>query len=123
VRRPEQAATFHSFAALVIWGGEFGRTVYCQGELTRDSYGRDHHPRCFSMWMAGGGVRPGIVYGETDDFSYNVVDREVPLRDLHATILHLFGLDPDRLRFMNAGLPERLVGVGPPSRVVTDLIA
>lgn len=108
---------------LVIWGGEFGRTVYCQGELTRDDYGRDHHPRCFSMWLAGGGVRPGIVYGETDDFSYNVVDREVPLRDLHATILHLFGLDPDGLRFMHAGLAERLIGVGPPARVVTDLIA
>lgn len=108
---------------LVIWGGEFGRTVYCQGDLTRDNYGRDHHPRCFSMWLAGGGVRPGIVYGETDDFSYNVVDREVPLRDLHATILHLFGLDPDRLRFMHAGLAERLIGVGAPARVVTDLIA
>ena len=107
---------------LVIWGGEFGRTVYCQGELTRDNYGRDHHPRCFTMWMAGGGVRPGIVYGETDDFSYNVVDREVPLRDLHATVLHLFGLDPDRLRFLHAGLPERLIGVGAPARVVTDLI-
>ena len=107
---------------LVIWGGEFGRTVYCQGELTRDNYGRDHHPRCFTMWMAGGGVRPGIVYGETDDFSYNVVDREVPLRDMHATVLHLFGLDPDRLRFQHAGLAERLIGVGAPARVVTDLI-
>jgi uncharacterized protein DUF1501 len=108
---------------LVIWGGEFGRTSYCQGDLTLDNYGRDHHPRCFSMWLAGGGVRPGIVYGETDDFSYNVVDREVPLRDFHATVLHLFGLDPDRLRFSHAGLAERLIGVGTPSRVVTDLLA
>jgi len=107
---------------LVIWGGEFGRTVYCQGDLTRDDYGRDHHPRCFSLWLAGGGIRPGLVYGETDDFSYNVVDREVPLRDLHATILHLFGLDPQRLTFTHTGLPERLTGVGAPARVVTDLI-
>jgi hypothetical protein len=108
---------------LVIWGGEFGRTVYCQGELTLENYGRDHHPRCFTMWMAGGGARPGIVYGETDDFSYNVVDREVPLRDFHATVLNLFGLDPQRLSFFHAGLSERLVGVGDPARVVTDLIA
>jgi hypothetical protein len=108
---------------LVIWGGEFGRTVYCQGDLTRESYGRDHHPRCFSMWLAGGGIRPGLVYGETDDFSYNVVQNEVPLRDLHATILHLFGLDPDRFRFQHAGLAERLIGVGASARVVTDLIA
>ena len=107
---------------LVIWGGEFGRTVYCQGDLTRGDYGRDHHPRCFSLWLAGGGIRPGLVYGETDDFSYNVIDREVPLRDLHATILHLFGLDPQRLTFTHAGLPERLTGVGAPARVVTDLI-
>ena len=73
---------------LVIWGGEFGRTIYCQGELTRENYGRDHHPRCFTMWMTGGGVRPGIVYGETDDFSYNIVDKPVHIHDLNATILH-----------------------------------
>lgn len=108
---------------LVIWGGEFGRTVYCQGDLTLDNYGRDHHSRCFSMWLAGGGVRPGIVYGETDDFSYNVVEGEVKLRDLHATILHLFGLDPDRLTFPHAGLAEKLTGVGVPAQVVFDLIA
>jgi uncharacterized protein DUF1501 len=108
---------------LVIWGGEFGRTVYCQGDLTLENYGRDHHPRCFTMWLAGGGVRPGIVYGETDEFSYNVVDREVPLRDLHATVLHLFGLDPERLSFFHAGLAERLIGVGNPARVVTELLA
>ncbi|MEY4576747.1 MAG: hypothetical protein RL701_1450, partial [Pseudomonadota bacterium] len=107
---------------LVIWGGEFGRTVYCQGDLTREDYGRDHHPYCFTMWLAGGGVRPGIVYGETDDFSYNVVENEVPLRDLHATILSLFGLDPNRLSFLHAGLHEKLVGVGAPARVVTELL-
>jgi hypothetical protein len=108
---------------LVIWGGEFGRTVYCQGELTRENYGRDHHPRCFSMWLAGGGVRRGIVHGETDDFSYNVVKNEVPLRDLHATILQLFGLNPERLSFMNAGLMEKLTGTGAPATPVVDLIA
>jgi len=108
---------------LVIWGGEFGRTVYSQGDPTRDSYGRDHHPRCYSMWLAGGGVRPGIVHGETDDFSYNVVKDEVPLRNLHATILHLFGLDPEKLLFMNAGLPEKLTGTGPAAVPVNELIA
>jgi uncharacterized protein DUF1501 len=108
---------------LVIWGGEFGRTVYCQGDLTRDEYGRDHHPRCFTMWLAGGGVKPGIVHGETDDFSYNTLEGEVPLRDLHATILHLFGLEPDRLTFLHAGLPEKLTGVGAPAQVVQALLA
>jgi hypothetical protein len=108
---------------LVIWGGEFGRTVYCQGPLTREDYGRDHHPRCFTMWLAGGGMRPGLVHGETDDFSYNVVDGEVPLRDLHATILHLFGLDADRLTFRHSGLEERLVGVLEPAHVRTELLA
>ncbi len=79
---------------LVIWGGEFGRTVYCQGTLTKDNYGRDHHPRCFTMWMAGGGVKPGITYGETDDFSYNIVENPVHIHDLNATILHLPGHRP-----------------------------
>lgn len=108
---------------LVIWGGEFGRTVYCQGDLTRNDYGRDHHPRCFPVWLAGGGIRPGIVHGETDDFSYNVVRDEVPLRNLHATILRLFGLDPQRLTFNHAGLNEKLVGVGPPAEAVSALLA
>jgi hypothetical protein len=108
---------------LVIWGGEFGRTVYCQGELTRESYGRDHHPRCSAVWLAGAGIRPGIVYGETDDFSYNVVENEVPLRNLHATILHLFGLDPERLTFQHAGLAEKLTGVGAPAEIVQGLLA
>jgi hypothetical protein len=107
---------------LVIWGGEFGRTVYSQGELTHADYGRDHHPRCFSMWLAGGGIRPGVVHGTTDDFSYNVVENEVPLRDLHATILHLFGLDAQRLSFNHAGLAEKLVGVGTPAKVVDAIL-
>jgi hypothetical protein len=108
---------------LVIWGGEFGRTVYCQGDLTREDYGRDHHPHCFTMWLAGGGARPGIVHGETDDFGFNVVSGEVPLRDLHATVLHLFGLDPQRLTYLHEGLDEKLVGVGAPANVVTELLA
>ncbi len=108
---------------LVIWGGEFGRTVYCQGTLTAEDYGRDHHSRCFSMWLAGGGVRPGIVHGETDDLSFNVVKDEVPLRNLHATILHLFGLDSEKLSFMHAGLREKLTGVGAPATPVLELLA
>jgi hypothetical protein len=96
---------------LVVWGGEFGRTVYCQGELTRTNYGRDHHPRCFTMWMAGGGVRGGIVYGETDDFSYNIVENPVHIHDLNATILHCLGIDHKRLTFKFQGLDMRLTGV------------
>src|SRR5690606_14619949 len=107
---------------LVIWGGEFGRTVYCQGDLTTDDYGRDHHPRCFSMWLAGGGIRPG-VYGETDDFGYNVVANPVHIRDLHATVLHLFGLDPNALTFRHAGLEERLVGIGNPVNIVSGILS
>ncbi len=108
---------------LVVWGGEFGRTVYCQGELTSDDYGRDHHPRCFSMWLAGAGIRPGIVYGETDDFGYNIVESPVHLRDLHATVLHLFGLDPNTLTFRHAGLAEKLVGVGDPVNIVSGILS
>ena len=96
---------------LVVWGGEFGRTVYCQGNLTRENYGRDHHPRCFSVWMAGGGIKPGIVYGETDDFSYNVIDRPVHIHDMNATILHCLGIDHRRLSFRFQGLDMRLTGV------------
>ncbi len=96
---------------LVIWGGEFGRTIYCQGKLTRDNYGRDHHPRCFSMWMAGGGIKPGMVYGETDDFSYNVVKDPVHINDINATILHCLGIDHKRLTFKFQGLDVRLTGV------------
>jgi Protein of unknown function (DUF1501) len=96
---------------LVIWGGEFGRTTYCQGKLTRDNYGRDHHPRCFTVWMAGGGIKPGITYGATDDFCYNVVKDPVHIHDLNATILHCLGIDHKRLAFKFQGLDMRLTGV------------
>ena len=96
---------------LVIWGGEFGRTIYCQGNLTRENYGRDHHPRCFSIWMAGGGIKPGVVHGETDDFSYNVVENPVHIHDLNATILHCLGIDHRRLSYKFQGLDMRLTGV------------
>lgn len=106
---------------LVIWGGEFGRTVYCQGKLTRENYGRDHHPRCFSIWMAGGGTRPGIVYGETDDYGYNIIENPVHVHDLNATILHLLGVDHERLTYRFQGRDFRLTDVH--GRVVTDLLA
>ncbi|MEZ6102300.1 MAG: DUF1501 domain-containing protein [Pirellulaceae bacterium] len=96
---------------LVIWGGEFGRTIYCQGGLTRENYGRDHHPRCFTIWMAGGGIKPGVVYGETDDFSYNILENPVHIHDLNATILHCLGIDHRRLSFKFQGLDVRLTGV------------
>jgi uncharacterized protein (DUF1501 family) len=108
---------------LVIWGGEFGRTVFCQGPLSPEDYGRDHHPRCFTMWLAGGGIKPGIVYGETDDYGYNVVDNPVSVRDLHATLLHQFGVDHRRLAFRHAGLDEKLTGTGTPATVVDGLLA
>lgn len=95
---------------LVVWGGEFGRTVYCQGDLSRTNYGRDHHPRCYTMWMAGAGVRPGTVYGQTDDFSYNIVRDPVHIRDLNATILHLMGIDHKRLTYSFQGLDQKLTG-------------
>ena len=96
---------------LIIWGGEFGRTVYSQGKVTDTTYGRDHHPRCFSMWMAGGGIRPGQTYGTTDDFSYNIVENPVHINDLNATILHCLGLDHERLSIKYQGLDVRLTGV------------
>ena len=96
---------------LVVWGGEFGRTAYCQGKLTRENYGRDHHPRCFTIWMAGGGIKPGVVYGETDDFSYNIVEDPVHIHDMNATILHCLGIDHRRLSFKFQGLDARLTGV------------
>jgi len=98
---------------LVIWGGEFGRTAYCQGKLTRQDYGRDHHPKCFTIWMAGGGVKPGIVYGETDEFSYNVTENPVHIHQLNATLLHLLGLDNQLLSVKYQGLDLRLTGVEP----------
>jgi hypothetical protein len=107
---------------LVIWGGEFGRTIYSQGGLTKQNYGRDHHPRCFTMWMAGGGARGGQIYGETDDFSYNIVKDPVHIRDYHATVLHLLGFDHERLTYRHLGLDFKLTGVEP-ARVITDLLA
>jgi uncharacterized protein (DUF1501 family) len=95
---------------LVIWGGEFGRTVYCQGKLSRTDYGRDHHPRCFSLWMAGGGIQGGIVHGDTDDFSYNIVKDPVHVRDFQATILNCFGVDHERFTYKYQGLDQKLTG-------------
>lgn len=97
---------------LVIWGGEFGRTNYSQGKLEKDNYGRDHHPRCFSIWMAGGGIRPGIVYGETDEFGYNIAKDPVHVNDFHATVLHQLGLDHEKLVFKHQGRRYRLTDVG-----------
>jgi hypothetical protein len=105
---------------LVIWGGEFGRTVYCQGKLVPDNYGRDHHPKCFTMWMAGGGVKPGITYGETDDYSYNVARDPVHVHDLNATILHSLGVDHTRLTFKFQGRHFRLTDVS--GRVVKEIL-
>ena len=96
---------------LVIWGGEFGRTVYCQGKLQRNNYGRDHHPRCFSLWMAGGGIKPGITYGATDDFGYNITDRPVHVHDFHATIMHLLGVDHLKLTYRFEGRDYRLTDI------------
>jgi len=107
---------------LVVWGGEFGRTVYSQGKLTADVYGRDHHPRNFTMWMAGGGVKPGIELGATDDFSYNIVERPVHLNDLNATILHCLGIDHNRFTYKYQGLDQKLTGVEG-ATVVKELLA
>ena len=106
---------------LVIWAGEFGRTVYSQGRLTNDNYGRDHHPRCFSVWMAGGGIRSGMTYGETDDFSYNVTENGVHVHDLQATILHSLGINHTALTFKYQGRHHRLTDVH--GNVVKPLIA
>ncbi len=106
---------------LVIWGGEFGRTIYSQGTLTKENYGRDHHPRCFTMWMAGGGIKPGMTYGETDDFGYNVAENPVHIHDLNATILHLLGIDHTRLTYRFQGRDFRLTDVH--GKVVKDLLA
>ncbi len=107
---------------LVVWAGEFGRTVYSQGTLTRTNYGRDHHPRCFSVWLAGGGVKGGTVFGETDDFSYNIVKDPVSLHDLNATLLHCLGLDHSKFTFKSQGLDQRLTGVEP-AKVVKGILA
>ncbi|MHB8956937.1 MAG: DUF1501 domain-containing protein [Pirellulaceae bacterium] len=107
---------------LVIWGGEFGRTVYSQGGLSKENYGRDHHPRCFTMWLAGGGVKAGTIYGETDEFSYNIVQDPVHIRDFHATVLQLLGFDHQRFSYKFQGLDQRLSGVLP-ARVVQEILA
>ncbi|MDE2507216.1 MAG: DUF1501 domain-containing protein [Planctomycetota bacterium] len=107
---------------LVVWGGEFGRTVYSQGKLSVDDYGRDHHPRCFTIWMAGGGVKQGITHGETDDFCYNIVRDPVSVHDLHATILRLLGIDHERFTYKFQGLDARLSGVEK-CRVVKEILA
>lgn len=106
---------------LVIWGGEFGRTNYCQGNLGVDNYGRDHHPKCYSIWMAGGGIKPGITYGETDEFGYNIVKDPVHVNDFHATVLHVLGLDHEKLIFKHLGRRYRLTDVG--GKVVTPILA
>jgi len=106
---------------LVIWGGEFGRTAYCQGKMTKDSYGRDHHPRCFSMWMAGGGVKKGLVHGQTDEFGYNIIQDPVHVHDLHATMLHLMGIDHERLTFKFQGRYYRLTDIA--GKVVKPILA
>ncbi len=106
---------------LVIWGGEFGRTNYCQGELSKENYGRDHHPRCYTIWMAGGGVKPGIVYGETDEFGYNIVRDPVHVNDFHATVLHLMGLQHEQLTFKHLGRRYRLTDVA--GHVVNGVLA
>ncbi len=106
---------------LIIWAGEFGRTAYCQGTLSVDDYGRDHHPRCFTVWLAGGGVKAGFDYGATDEFSYNVAENPVHIHDLQATILHLLGIDHERLTFEFQGRHFRLTDVA--GRVVHELLA
>jgi hypothetical protein len=106
---------------LIVWGGEFGRTVYSQGALTATDYGRDHHPRCFTVWMAGGGIKPGVVHGETDDFSYNIVRDPVEVYDLNATMLHLLGIDHTRLTYKFQGRDFRLTDVH--GKVIKPILA
>ncbi len=107
---------------LVVWGGEFGRTIYCQGALTKKTYGRDHHPRCFTMWMAGAGIQRGTVHGETDEFGYNVTENPVHIRDINATILHQLGINHAQFRFKHKGLDQRLTGVEPASPIKAIIV-
>ncbi|MFM9167050.1 MAG: DUF1501 domain-containing protein [Verrucomicrobiota bacterium] len=107
---------------LIIWGGEFGRTIYSQGGLSKENYGRDHHPRCFTMWMAGGGAKGGAIYGETDDFSYNIVKDPLHISDFHATVVHLLGYNHERFTFKHQGLDQKLTGVLP-AKVVKALVS
>jgi arylsulfatase A-like enzyme len=106
---------------LVIWGGEFGRTTYSQGVLTKENYGRDHHPRCFTMWFAGGGTKPGISYGQTDDYCYNIIEKPMHVHDLHATLLHLMGIEHERLTYRYQGRDFRLTDVH--GHIVRDILA
>ena len=106
---------------LVVWGGEFGRTVYCQGRLTADDYGRDHHPRCFSIWLAGGGIKGGMTHGATDDFCYNIVENPVHVHDLHATLLHCLGIDHTKLTYRFQGRHYRLTDVH--GKLVPEILA
>lgn len=106
---------------LVVWGGEFGRTIYCQGDLTKTNYGRDHHPKCFTIWMAGAATRPGVVHGQTDEFSYNITRDPVHIRDLNATILYQLGIDPQRFSYPFQGLQQKITGVKE-SRVVREIL-
>ena len=106
----------------MVWGGEFGRTLYSQGKFQAANYGRDHHPGCFTMWMAGGGAKGGTIYGETDDFSYNIVKDPVHIRDFHATLLNLLGFDHQRLTYKFQGLDQRLTGVEE-AHVIRELLA
>ncbi|MDX1636923.1 MAG: DUF1501 domain-containing protein [Balneolaceae bacterium] len=105
---------------LVVWGGEFGRTSYCQGQLTKETYGRDHHPRCFTMWMAGAGVKSGFEYGKTDEFGYNIIENPVHIHDIQATILHLMGIDHEKLTYKHQGRRFRLTDVH--GHVVKDIL-
>ena len=107
---------------LVVWGGEFGRTIYSQGQLSTENYGRDHHPRCYTMWMAGGGSKPGTIHGETDEFSYNIVKDPVHVHDFHATVLRLLGFDHEHFTIKHNGLDQKLTGVEP-AQVIDALIA
>ena len=120
VRDLQQRGLFDD--TLLVWGGEFGRTIYSQGRLTPTNYGRDHHPRCFTMWMAGAGIKRGVVYGETDDFSYNIVRDPVHVRDFQATILNQFGIDHERFSYKYQGLDVRLTGVEKAS-VISGILA
>lgn len=106
---------------LIVWGGEFGRTIYCQGKLTRENYGRDHHPRCFTMWLAGAGIRPGMTLGATDDFCYNITESPVHVHDLNATILHLLGIDHTRLTYKFQGRSFRLTDVH--GKLIHDILS
>ena len=107
---------------LVIWGGEFGRTVYCQGPLSEENYGRDHHPKCFTMWLAGGGVKGGIVHGETDDFSYNITENPVDIQSLNATVLNQLGIDHERLTYRFNALDNKLTGVDGNPKIIREIL-